>query len=47
MEQTVHAAQIYKSTVVSKVLNLALDNDIFFNLQERLILASSILFFDD
>src|SRR5262245_2560096 len=43
MKQTVNAAEIDERTVVGKVLDLAFDNDVLFDLLQRLIFSAGVL----
>ena len=46
VQQTINAAEIHKRAVIGEVLDLAFNNDVLFDLLERLILAASVLLFD-
>src|SRR6185369_15398436 len=43
VQQAVDAAEIEEGAVVSQVLDLALDDDVLFDLLERLVLAAGVL----
>src|SRR6185369_1921141 len=47
VKQTINAAKIHKRAVVSQVLNLTFNNNVFFNLLECLIFATGVLFFNN
>src|SRR6185369_14512723 len=47
VQQAVDAAEIDESAVVSQVLDLALDHDVFFDLLKRLIFPASVLLLDN
>src|SRR5580765_2200954 len=46
VQQSIETAQINERTIVGKILNLSFDDDVFFDLIERLSLAAGISFFE-
>ena len=44
MEQAINTAEINKSSIVGEIFDLSLHNNILFDVLERLIFSSSVLF---
>src|SRR5690349_12572229 len=47
MQQSIDSAEVDEGAVVSQVLNLALDHDVFFDLLQRLIFSAGVLLLDN